>query len=929
YIDTVSEFCPEVKDIDISSAISDNITLSTMHGCPPDEIGKIASYLIEECGYHTNVKLNPTLLGPNVLRKILNEDLGYRDITVPDLSFEHDLKFEDAVPMLNMLKEKAEKKNVEFGVKLANTLEVENNRNVFDKNETVMYMSGRPLQAITVNVAKKLAVEFDGKLMISYAGGADCFNVSDLIRCGMKTVTVSSDILRPGGYTRMLQYIKNLRRDIEQSGSSNIPEFICNSAKKMWLINENDENRCSVEKCALENLKQYAGFVLEDPQLIRDTYERKNTKTSRELGLFDCIKAPCTDICPVSQKVPSYIRQILDRDIEEAAATVRNDNPLSAILGRACDHSCELKCTRTHYDEPVAIRELKRYIIDSSEEKVPGVSESETDISIAVVGAGPGGLAAAYFLAKNGCGVTIYEERERAAGMVSKTIPGYRATDESIAVDVELIEGLGVKFKYNCKIGKDILIQDLTKNNDYVIIAAGAQKGVMPGIEGETCEGVIDGIDFLHRVKSGDIPQLGENIGVIGAGDVAMDCARAANRLSKGKVSVIYRRTIEEMPAHKEELDALFDEGIDIKELCSPKSVIEKGNRITALKCLKMKLGEPDESGRRRPIPIENSEFEMELDNLILAIGQKPDFSFLKSLPLNYNRKGYIVVDSSNMKTKVDKFYAVGDAVEEGPQTIVKACGDGKKAAKDILSKAGIELRLEDNSSESFKEKKDFIRKRSLREFRVEVPELPIEKRDNFDEIVQTLNEEEAEQEAERCLECDSFCSTCVSVCPNKALFTYETVPFAKKLPVLNSGEEEEFKIKQKYQVAVFTSFCNECANCTAFCPSAGDPYSDKPRLYNSAEEFHGQENNAFMIFENDGIYSIKGKFDGDIYELKAEDGKLKCSNLNFDVLINEETFEIERLDSECKDQMSLKNFALMYTVLKGVTSSMPEIPFN
>ena len=919
YIDIVAEYYPEIKDIDIPSCISDNITLSTMHGCPPDEIGKIASYLIQEGGYHTNVKLNPTLLGPVELRRILNEDLGYREITVPNIAFEHDLKYSDALLLIRDLTEKAALKGITFGVKLSNTLEVVNHRNNFDKKEQMMYLSGRPLQAVTVNLARKLAVEFDGQLLMSYAGGADCFNVTDLIRCGMKTITVSSDLLRPGGYGRMLQYIENLGTAMEASNSSNIEDFICKTTDM-----EKD-----VKIAAFANLKQYADFVLENPLLFRDTYERISTKSNRELGLFDCIKAPCTDECPINQNVPSYIEELSDGNIDAAAEIIRNDNAIPTILGRACNHQCETKCTRTHYDEPIAIRELKRFITDNTEKSIQHEISKPVNVKVAIVGAGPAGLSTAYFLVQNGCDVTVYEERDRAAGMVSKTIPRYRATEEAISSDMKFIESLGVKFEYNCKIGRDLTISQLKKSSNYVVVAVGAQKGMPIGIAGENSKGVIDGIEFLHSVRAGEAAKLGDKVGVIGAGDVAMDCARVAKRLSSGIVSVIYRRSIEQMPAHKEELDGLQQEGIEIKELCAPKAVIEKNGTIKALRCARMELGEPDESGRKRPIEISNSDFDLPLDNLIIAIGQNPDFDFINELPVTCNGKGYIDVNSETMATSVENIYAIGDAVDKGPQTIVKACGDGKKVAKDILAKAGIDFTLEGDSTDNTVTKSDFIKKRLVREFRVDVPELKVEDRMNFEEIVQTLSFSDAKAEADRCLKCDKYCGTCVSVCPNKALFTYEIKPVLMSIPMINSETCEQFEISQKYQTAVFTSFCNECGNCALFCPTAGKPYSDKTRLYNDEKEFNGQKDNAFMISKINDILSIKAKFDGEIYELSLAN-KLTCSNSKVSFNINKKTFSPENVSSKidlADESISLKNFAIMYSLLNGIKESMPEIP--
>jgi len=346
------------------------------------------------------------------------------------------------------------------------------------------------------------------------------------------------------------------------------------------------------------------------------------------------------------------------------------------------------------------------------------------------------------------------------------------------------------------------------------------------------------------------------------------------------------------------------------------------------LKCTKMKLGEMDDSGRKRPIEIPNSDFEVPLDNLITAIGQMPDFDFLNEFPIACNRKGYIDVNSATMETSVANIYALGDAVEKGPQTIVKACGDGKKAAKDILAKNGVNFELEADSVDNTVTKNDFIKKRSVREFRVNVPELKLEDRNNFKEIVQTLPANDAEREAARCLKCDKYCGTCVSVCPNKALFTYEINPISMNIPKLNSKETELFELKQKYQTAVFTSFCNECGNCSIFCPTAGKPYSDKVRFYHDISEFEGQSDNAFMVSNKNNFWSIKAKFNGDVHEL--QEGKvLECSNSKVSLKLDKNTFKPQdiSMNKAANEVVSLKNFAVMYSLLNGIKNSVPEIP--
>lgn len=935
YIKIVAKYFPEIKKLNIPSQITNNITLSTMHGCPPDEIGKIASHLINDWNFNTNIKLNPTLLGEKNLRQILNNMLGYREITVPDIAFEHDLKYPDAIKLIKDLQAQADKKCVTFGVKLTNTLEVENHKNIFDKKEKMMYMSGRPLHAISVNIARKLSNEFNGELLISYAGGADCFNVAELLSSGIKTITVCTDILRPGGYTRMLQYIENTKIAMNNVKASCIADFILKTAKNEKVVTIAKTQDMKIRAAALCNLNKYADYVFSDPLLMRNTFEREHTKTVRKLEFFDCIKAPCTDECPINQKAAQYIECVKEGSLKCATAIMKLDNPLPAILGRACNHQCETICTRTHYDEPIAIREIKRYITDKKVAIKYDIEKSKK-AKVAVIGAGPCGLATGYFLVQKGFSVTLFEEKDAPAGMVYQTIQKYRATQKAITQDVEIIKKLGVKIKCNQKAGEDFTIKDLRKNGyKYIVIASGAQQGLNLGIPGEESFGVIDGLRFLRASRKDEKINLGASVGIIGAGDVAMDCARTANRLTGGKVSVIYRRTMEEMPAHKEELDTLLAEGIEVIELTAPKEVFSEKGIIKALKCAKMTLGERDESGRRKPVEIPNSEFEIQLDNLIIAVGQKPIFDFFGDERIKLNKKGYIEIDSKTMLTSAEGILAGGDAVENGPVTIVKACADGKKIAASIVaSEMKTQLFIEelDNIKCNYKA---LMKKRTRREFRVEIPKLGINQRNSFNEIISTLSDRSVKTEAKRCLQCHKLCSTCMTVCPNKAIFTYEIFPEKLALPVLKilggslkNTETENFELKQNYQVAVFTPFCNECATCTTFCPTAGNPYQNKPRFYADKKEFKNEKDNAFMFDKE--MNTIKAKFDGEEYKLCIIKNSIECSNKYFS-LKTDKKFNIKKSEIDkhkCKNgKYSLMNFAIMYSLMKGIKQSMPGFP--
>ncbi|MEA2010577.1 MAG: FAD-dependent oxidoreductase, partial [Actinomycetota bacterium] len=484
FIDIVAERYPEVRDINIPSQVSNTMTLSTMHGCPPEEIEQISSYLLAERGLNTSVKCNPTLLGAERVRGIINDELGFSDVVIPDEAFGHDLKYVDAVPMFHNLKRIAKEKDLTFGLKLSNTLEVENHRMEFPDDD-MMYMSGRALHAVTTNLALKLSEEFDGDMLLSFAGGADAFNVSDLLRSGMTTITVCSDLLKTGGYLRLPQYIEELNLNLDKASASSLADFAGDSP--------------------LENLREYATAVREDWRYKNESFRTDRSKTERKLGLFDCIEAPCVDECPVSQDVPAYMRAVREGRFDDAVEITRADNPVPSILGRVCDHLCETTCIRTHLDQPLAIRDMKRFIM--SHETWPRVPErsAPTGAKVAIIGAGPAGIAAAQELGVAGIGSTIFEAHAYPGGMVGGAIPEYRLPQEQIDRDMAILEELGVEVRYNQTAGKDFSLEDLRSEGfDRVFVAVGAQLPKYLGVDGEDSEGVLDALSFLRSVREED-----------------------------------------------------------------------------------------------------------------------------------------------------------------------------------------------------------------------------------------------------------------------------------------------------------------------------------------------------------------------------------------------------------------------------------------
>ena len=925
-VDQVAAWYPPVRELDIPDCISNNVTLSTMHGCPPDEIESISTHLMRERQLHTLVKCNPTLLGPERVRTLLNEDLKFTDVIVPDVAFEHDLKYSAAVPMLGKLRKTASECGLEFGVKLSNTLEVKNVRPVFDAAQEMSYLSGRPLHAITVNLAHRLAEEFDGDLPMSFSAGASCFNAPDLLAAGMRTITVCSDLLKTGGYLRFLDYIEHVDASFRKAGAAGIEDFVLKYSKATSSIP-------AVKAAALLNLRRYRDVVRSNPDYAKNGFDTSHTKTSRALGLFDCIKAPCVDECPLDQKVPRYMNAVRQGDISEARRVIEGDNPLPCILGRVCDHLCEHTCIRTHLDEPVAIRDIKRFVMDTPAPSNASLIPKPVGKKVAIIGAGPGGMSAAIELARGGLAVEVFEQHAYGGGMVGGAVPEYRLPQVVFDKDFSVLNELGVKVHYKQRVGRDIQLSQLRRNGfDHVVIMVGAQLSKTLSLDGEDCDGVVDALQFLRQSREDRALDIGKRVGVIGAGDTAMDCARVAWRQNHGQVTLIYRRTIDQMPADREEVEQLITEGIEVLELAKPQSLVVADGKLEALKCRRMMYaGDRDASGRKIPHEVPDSEFKVPLDTLILAISQHAVLDFFDQDPIEVNDRGYIKVDPVTFETSVPGVYAGGDVVNDGPSSIVKAAAAGKAIADAVLGRHAsgadaVEPVPVDTAA--------LLRRRSQKKRRVPAPLRELDDRDNFDEVMLTYSGQQAKTEAARCLDCDTFCSICVGVCPNLALLTYETGSFDVRLPELRFEKDEfrvaagkPYQVTQPFQVAVLTDFCNECGNCTTFCPTSGQPYRDKPRLYLDRADFEEQSDNAFLVSRDEGVWALDAHRQGAKHRIELN-GKLDYTGPAFRARIDPLTFGIEHAEARGRDTTcSLEPCAEMFVLLTGIQRSLPFLP--
>jgi NADPH-dependent glutamate synthase beta subunit-like oxidoreductase/NAD-dependent dihydropyrimidine dehydrogenase PreA subunit len=480
--------------------------------------------------------------------------------------------------------------------------------------------------------------------------------------------------------------------------------------------------------------------------------------------------APCRQTCPAEIDIPKYIAQITKGDYEGAVKTIRERNPLLLACGRVCPHPCESYCRRGIEDEAVSINQLKRFVADmemNSERRLPVSCAPPTNKQIAVIGGGPAGLSCAYFLCRLGHTVTIFEAMPKLGGMIRYGIPEYRLPKEVLDWEIEGILKLGINYHINVKLGVDFDMGSLVAAGyDAVFLGIGAWDDYSLKIEGENLSGCYTGIDFLVKIGGVDSIPIGRKVAVIGGGNTAIDCVRTLIRLGAEKVYLVYRRTRSEMPANKVEIEAAEQEGVDFLFLAAPvRAIGNEQGKVTSLEYLKMELGEPDASGRRRPVPKEGSETVLDIDMLITAIGQKPDVSFtnegkrLKDLTIT--RWNTIEVDHETLQSNIPYIFTAGD-VATGPSLVVEAIGGGRRAARSIHQYlTGNQVTpdpkslLKKHIPESIFEYVEGIVKTP----RAKMPELPVKERiKSFVEADLVLREKDALAESKRCLSCCRIC---------------------------------------------------------------------------------------------------------------------------------------------------------------------------
>ena len=500
-------------------------------------------------------------------------------------------------------------------------------------------------------------------------------------------------------------------------------------------------------------------------------------------------KSPCRETCPIDQEAAGYVTLISKGRFEEAANLIRQQNALPSVCGRVCYHPCESECNRKFVDQAVSIKNLKRFAIDwefeNKGEPEPPQIEEKREEKIAIIGSGPSGLVCGHDLALKGYQVTIFEKLPVEGGMLSVGIPEYRLPKEILKRDIDYIKKLGVTIKTNQELGKDFDIETLKKQGfKAVFVATGAHSSRKMDIPGEEeYEGVYHGVDFLRNISLDKPQPVGKNVAIIGGGNTAIDASRTALRLGAEEVTILYRRTRKEMPAEEVEIQAAEEEGINIKYLTAPVEVLGKSGKVNGMKCIKMELGEPDSSGRRRPIPIEGSEYDLNIDTIIIAVSQSPEIFYAeKEDHLKLTKWKTIVVDEESMETEIKGVFAGGDVVH-GPDAVITAMGDGKRAAEsidkyikgepleDFKTRRCPQLPERDENDRPHQYSPSF--KDIPKKERTEMKELDPKKRSqSFQEVELGYSEEEAKKEALRCLNCGLCveCRACEAVCEAQAI---------------------------------------------------------------------------------------------------------------------------------------------------------------
>jgi putative selenate reductase YgfK subunit len=640
--------------------------------------------------------------------------------------------------------------------------------------------------------------------------------------------------------------VNNLYRELlsKQKTFSNPQDiFYLDEIKRILLNITRGIGNKSTTKNLLSKISDFVKYAKEAKNILLKAYDviEKNIEIFEnhilyKVCLFDecplLVISPCQRACPADIDIPTFITLIGKGRYEEAIKIIRKDNPFPWICGLICTRPCEINCVRARIDSPLSIMYLKAFVANKVFKNNLFFKRPENRVlngkKVAIIGSGPAGLSCAYYLAVMGYAVCVIENFSKPGGMLRVGIPEFRLPREILDAEIEFIKSLGVRFRLNTTFGKDVDINSLKEEGfEAFFIGIGAHVSASLGIEGENIYSpVISAVDFLRDINLGTKIFPGERVVIIGGGNVAIDAARTCVRLGCREVIVAYRRSKEEMPAHEHEIKEAMEEGVIFKFLTIPKRILGTDGKVEAVECLKAELGDLDASGRRKPIPIQGSEFKIYADAIISAIGQKIEKNYLKDIygeswtregviePLKWENGAIYLIDSINMRTNIKGVFAAGDAVL-GPATVAQAIGGGKRAAY------GIDAYL---SQKKFKQTPLFPRRRGRESFLfISMEEKLSTKRmkenlpsseDRKKELCPTWKEETALSECIRCLRCDVCirCKRCVEVCENEV-----------KIGALSLGYLEE----RETNIEIIQELCIGCGACARNCPTGAMQIKD------------------------------------------------------------------------------------------------------
>ena len=640
-------------------------------------------------------------------------------------------------------------------------------------------MAGKSLFPLTIEMARRVSKEFDGRLRLSYSGGADFFNIDKLFQCGIWPITMATTELKPGGYQRFTQIGEKLE------------------ALAFHPFTQVDVNK--VEALALA--------IREDKYHVKAVKPLPRRKLYSKVPLVDCFTAPCKGGCPIGQDIPEYIELCRQGDYAAALKVILEKNPLPFITGTICAHHCMDKCTRTFYDRSVQIRDTKLVAAERGYSKVMAELKTPTPVydgkKVAVIGGGPTGMAAAYFCARAGVPTTLFEREAALGGVVRYVIPDFRISEAAIEKDAALMQKMGVEVLLSTPAPS---VEELKRQGyTHILFAVGAWKPGRLDIPGN----VKPVIAWMRAVKAGQRETLG-HVAVVGGGNTAMDAARLALRAGAESSTLVYRRTKKYMPADAEELELAMADGVKFLELVSP--VEQKDGKLL---CRKMKLGEPDASGRRSPVDTGET-VEIPCDTVISAVGERVDDDELAAYGIHVGEKG-----RPSFATNLPGVYTAGD-VFRGPATVVEGIADAAAFAEEVVGHA----------------------------HEAAIPEKAIPSRESCIAKKGVLCES-AKREGDRCLACNTVCQVCADVCPNRANVVI-AMPDGRR------------------QILHVDRMCNECGNCAVFCPYDSAPYKEKFTLFHDRAGFdESPDNQGFLPL---GDSKVLVRLDGKVEEIDLDE---------------------------------------------------------